>query len=69
VENPAVTDRDLTAVARRFRLADERRDKAMAARDAAIVRAVAQGRTKAEVARLCGVTKMRVGQIVERKEG
>jgi transcriptional regulator with XRE-family HTH domain len=59
-----LTDRQLIATATRVQKAEEQRTRAYAERDAAIARAVHEGRSQTEVAKLCGVTKMRVSQIM-----
>jgi hypothetical protein len=59
-----VTDRQLRTLSERLVTAELRRHDAMAARDDVIRRAVAEGRSKAEVARLTQLTKARVGRIV-----
>jgi hypothetical protein len=63
-KKPKVTDRQLRTLTEKLVVAELRRHDAMAARDDAIRRAVAEGRTKAEVAKLCDITKARVGKIV-----
>jgi phospholipase/lecithinase/hemolysin len=59
-----VTDKQLKNRARQLEAAEAKRYQAMTLRDALIIQAVHEGRTKAEVAALVGVTKARVGKIV-----
>lgn len=65
----AVTDRQLQVRGRRVQDLDAKRYAAITARDALIVQAVSEGRTKSEVAALVGVTKARVGRIVANGTG
>jgi hypothetical protein len=59
-----LSDRQIMAAGTKVLRAEQVRHDAMVARDAMIRRAVAEGRTKAEVAKLAGITKARVGKIV-----
>jgi hypothetical protein len=59
-----VTDKDLRRRGRTVKDLDARRYQAITFRDALIIQAVNEGRTKAEVAGLVGITKARVGKIV-----
>jgi hypothetical protein len=54
-KKPKVTDRQLRTLTEKLVVAEPRRHDAVAARDDAIRRAVAEGRTKAEVAKLCAL--------------
>jgi hypothetical protein len=66
-----VTERQLKLRARRVQQAEAKAEQARIFRDAGIIQAVAEGRSKAEVARIVGMTKVMVGKIVARgmKEG
>jgi hypothetical protein len=59
-----MTDTELQAASGRVRDCDALRKEAELARNDAIRRAVAEGRTKSEVARITGLTQPRVTQIV-----
>jgi DNA-binding NarL/FixJ family response regulator len=59
-----MTNSKLRAAEAKFRQYDALREEALTARNAAIRDAVAEGRTKAEISRLLGLTQARVGQIV-----
>jgi hypothetical protein len=60
-----ITEKQLRSRQRRAHEAEARFKRAQAYRDAAIVQAVAEGRmTQTEIARIIGVTKARVGRIV-----
>lgn len=63
-----VTERELKRRARRLREAEEEAARARIFRDGGILQAVAEGRTKAEVAGIVGLTKAAVAKILD-KEG
>jgi hypothetical protein len=60
-----VTDRQLKTRARQLQAAETKRYHAMTLRDALIIQAVQEGRTKSDIAALVGLTKARVGKIVD----
>jgi hypothetical protein len=59
-----VTEKQLKLRARRVQDAEAKAEQARIWRDAGIIQAVLEGRTKAEVAGIVGLTKARVGRIV-----
>jgi hypothetical protein len=59
-----VSEKQLRSRARKAQEAEGKFHDAQAARDAAIIQAVAEGKTQTEVAGIVGVTKARVGRIV-----
>jgi hypothetical protein len=61
-----MTERELKLRARRVQQAETKAEQARTFRDAAIAQAVAEGRSRAEVARIVGMTKVMVGKIVAR---
>lgn len=63
-----MTEDELRRRARRVHEANEKAERARAFRDAGIIHAVADGRTKAEVAVIVGLTKAAVAKILD-KEG
>jgi hypothetical protein len=63
-----VTEQELKRRARRLREAEEEAAQARIFRDVGIIQAVAEGRTKAEVAGIVGLTKAAVAKILD-KEG
>jgi hypothetical protein len=59
-----MTEKQLKLRARRVQEAEFKAEQARIFRDAGIIQAVLEGRTKAEVAGIVGLTKARVGRIV-----
>ncbi len=59
-----ITEKQLKARAHRVQDAEAKAEQARIFRDAAIIEAVAEGRTKTEVAGIVGLTKAAVGKIV-----
>ena len=63
-----MTENELRRRARHVHEAEEKTEQARIFRDSGIIRAVAEGRTKAEVASIVGLTKAAVAKILD-KEG
>jgi len=59
-----VTEKQLKLRARRVQEAEFKAEQARIFRDAGIIQAVGEGRTKAEVAAIVGLTKAAIGKIV-----
>jgi hypothetical protein len=59
-----MTEKQLKLRARRVQAAEAKTEQARIWRDAGIIQAVAEGRTKVEVAAIVGLTKAAVGKIV-----